>query len=254
MTSSAMEIMEAPAEEPSNFAHRSQWLQPTISGVDEKMKILLALLEDDDSPLQNDEICVKKKENTKKVVQDLCISYRNLAEKYESLKNVAIDVHTSESSSLFSNRSKKNMNDLGAWDDSQLETTNSNPESSVEDADTECEVGMADNEHIKRTADNLVPKGGSSIKPENPWFYGVKYKFSKLVEENTQLQVELIRRNSEKRETIIKLQNQVSRLRVENDTLKRTLNYYDRNKQHIQESSPRRKSILLDKFFRGCSP
>ncbi|XP_021762476.1 protein NETWORKED 2C-like [Chenopodium quinoa] len=254
MTSSAMEIIEAAAKEPASCVRRSQWLHCTISGVDEKMKVILALLEDDDSPLQNDEICVRKKENITKVVQDLCISYRNLAEKYESLKNVAIDVHTSESSSLFSNKSKKILEDLGAWNDSQLETTNSNPESSVEDADTKCEGTMADIEHIKRTADSLVPKGGSSIQPENAWFDGVKYKFSKLVEENTQLQVELIRRNSEKRETIIKLQTQVSRLRVENDTLKRTLNYNDHNKQHIQESSPRRKSILLDKFFRGCSP
>ncbi|XP_056689646.1 uncharacterized protein [Spinacia oleracea] len=206
--------------------------------VDEKIKVILNLLEDDDdnSPLKNAEISLRKKQTMKKAVQDLYISYRSLAEKYESLK------------------SSSSPSSMKYMDDSQLETTDSNPESIVEDVDIDCEGTMTDIENIKRSSNNLVPKDGCSIRPEMVWSDGVKLKFSKLVEENTQLQVELIRRNSEKRETIIKLQNQVRMLRVENDRLQRTLSYFDRNKQHIQESSPRRKSILIDKFFRGCSP
>lgn len=255
MMSSVMEITEAPAEEPASCTHQSEWLQSTITDVDAKMKEILDLLDEDDSPLQNAEICVRKKDTIRKVLQDLSISYRSLAEKYVSLKSVEMNVQSSESSLSSNKRSMKNMEALGTRDDTQLEATDSNPESTVEDADIDNEDSMTDVGHIKRFADDLVvAKDGTSIMSGNAAVDGVKFKFSKLVERNTQLQVELIRRNSEKRETIIKLQDQVSKLRVKNDTLKRTLSYFNRNHEHIQENYTRRKSILLDKFFKGCSP
>lgn len=220
----------------------------------EKMEAILNQLEEDVSPLQNSEIYAKVKVTITKAVEELCESYRSLAEKYERVKCVAMDVQSSESSPASDNRNMKNMEVLGARDVSQLEAIVFYPESTVEDADIECEATMIDLEHNQRVENNLEHKDGGGIKPKFAWSDGVNYKFSKLVEENTQLQIELIRRNSEKRETIRKLQDQVSRLRVENDTLQRTLSYLDRNQQNLQVNSPRRKAILLEKLFKGCSP
>lgn len=51
-------------------------------GVDEKMKIILNLLEDNYFLLQNVEIYERSKEIVKKMVKDFCLFYRFLVEKY----------------------------------------------------------------------------------------------------------------------------------------------------------------------------
>lgn len=158
----------------------------------------------------------------------LPILQRSLAEKYQRLRSVPQDGLSSRSSSP-----SKGKQLSGSWDDSQLEAINSNPESIVEDADIEYDEG--------------------GIKPENAWLEEEKFKMSKLVEENVKLQVELIKRNTEKRETIKRLKNRVTRLVSENNALQHhRLSYYDHNKQPVEVSSPRRKTILIDKFFGGC--
>ena len=96
----------------------------------------------------------------------------------------------------------------GSWDDSQLEAINSNPESSTEDGDNECSGNTHDLDHLETFVHNLKePKDDNSIKPETGGLDMKKFKLSTLVEENTRLHVELIRRNNEKIETIKKLQN-----------------------------------------------
>ncbi|KAL2939614.1 Protein NETWORKED 3A [Bienertia sinuspersici] len=191
------------------------------------MKIILDVLEEYESPLQNADLHERRKERITEVVQDLCISYRALAEEHESLKTVSINTHVSKSSPCSNNGSVKDID--------------SNPESTVEDAEIECDDTTNEIEHVKRFAEKSVPKDRSSNQSDTASSDGLRFKFSRLVEENTQIQVELIRRNSEKRETIRKLQNQVSRLKAQNETLQRTLSYYDRMQQHIQDNSPRRK-------------
>lgn len=221
----------------------------SLTGADEKIKAILDLLEDIDSPLLDAELYAKRKEILTEAVQDLCVSYRSIANEYGRLNLSANDFQVSESSSPLSIKNRE------VFRTRDLEATRSNPESTEDDTDIEREDTMIDLEQMKRVPDRSVHHDGSNIMlVENACSDRVKFKFSKLVEQNTQLQVELIRRNTEKRETIIKLQNQVRRLKAENDTLQRTLSFFDHSKQHIQENSPRRKALLLEKIFRGCSP
>ncbi|KAK9678094.1 hypothetical protein RND81_11G187600 [Saponaria officinalis] len=220
--------MESYEENSEICSIQSHWLQTTISCVNEKMKTIMKLLEDNDSATNNtEEIYEKRKDEITKIVKQLCISYCSLAQDYDLLINTNAK-HKDDDVPVF-------------YDDSPFDVIDSNPESMLDDLDFENEDSFdpeGDDSRVKH--DRVLVKGG------------MKLKFNKLFEENTELQMELVRRNSEKRDVICKLQEQVLRLVAEKDALKRHLSYVERHKPRFEAADPGRKSMRFERFFR-CS-
>ncbi|KAK9669841.1 hypothetical protein RND81_13G158400 [Saponaria officinalis] len=195
------------------------------------MKAIMNLLEENDFSMQ------QKKQAITQIVNELCISYTSLAQDYDLLKSSTSE-HALNSESLLLNK----LDDTKSgerWDGSE-------PESTVEDAETENEGDTTSDklEHMKIAADNLTAE------EENVLCKGMfnrMLKYSKVVEESAGIQIELIRKNSEKREMIIGLQDQVVSLMAQRDALLRKLSYFERN---FRATSPKRRTRV--KFF-GCS-
>ncbi|KAL9229395.1 hypothetical protein vseg_004864 [Gypsophila vaccaria] len=223
------------------FTVHSHWLQDTVSDVNDKMKDIVNLLDENDFSTQ-------RKQAITQIVTDLCISYASLARDHELLK-----LSTSEhfSNPIFSpsdkhNNTKSNEN----WDDSP-------PESTIEDPEIEIEgdTHTTELEENKFIADNLTPaedetvlsKDECRIVNSEEGVFHTAFKCSKIVEESGRVQMELIRRNSEKREMILELQDQVTSLMAEKDALLHKLSYCER---YFQANSTNRR--IRVKFFR-CS-
>ncbi|KAL9246066.1 hypothetical protein vseg_019647 [Gypsophila vaccaria] len=233
-----MEINEAFEGNSESYSMQSQWLQTTISCVNDKMKTIINLLEENKISTHNtEEVNKSTKDEITKMINEICTSYCTLAHDYDNLINCT----------------KHKDNVPAFWDDSPFDVIDSNPESIVEDSEHDNEDPGPDT--LDPEDETLLSsKDDSRVKQDKAWWKngGMKVKFNRLFEENTELQMELVRRNSEKREMICKLQEQVARLVAEKEMLKRHLSYVERHKTRFENTSPGRKSNRFDRFFR-CS-
>ncbi|KAL7135198.1 hypothetical protein ABFS83_11G077200 [Erythranthe nasuta] len=234
---------EQPPPPPSPFSRwsdsrnrppHSQWLHSTLAELDDKIKMILDLIEDDGETFaKRAEMYYEKKPHLIKMVQELHKSYRSLADKYDQLKSDQSSVKASNNNNnngslsdsfrkLQSLQHKRNL--------SPIKAPNFNSESveefSAEQAACSDESGTSSFGHESTKNDTPV----LSVDSNNSEYYSDKnevvirrekeigsserswskepIKFSKLLEENLSTQAELIRRNDEKREVINELRNE----------------------------------------------
>nr|XP_008390186.2 LOW QUALITY PROTEIN: protein NETWORKED 4B [Malus domestica] len=85
-----------------NRPNQSQWLEATLSELNQKTKLMLNIIEEDgDSFAKRAEMLFKRKPKLIKMLEDFYKSYRSLAEKYDQLRSELIQVsHLRSFSSL----------------------------------------------------------------------------------------------------------------------------------------------------------
>ncbi|XVE84230.1 hypothetical protein DITRI_Ditri16bG0153900 [Diplodiscus trichospermus] len=262
---------------PASLQH-SQWLHTTLSDLDEKMKAMMSLLEEDDkSSCQKPHISHYRKQQLVEMLGDLSRSYRSLVHMYDQLRSKPQSL-LSISREVQHTANKRRV--MEASDDPIGKASDSCPESVLDDPDFE--RSKSNFECLNKLADDLIlteeqcntffmrkaeqthtgfsdeddvvleingfqrfkPKaaefqnGGSET--ENTWIQ-LKFQFTKLMEENLRQQAELLRRNEEKRQNINELRLQLEHLKGENQALLKCL--------HSQTS--RSRGLFFGKFFLG---
>ncbi|XVF16116.1 hypothetical protein REPUB_Repub10bG0003700 [Reevesia pubescens] len=137
----------------------TQWLHTTLSDLDEKMKAIVTLLEQDISSCQKGDISHNRKQELVGMLGELNRSYRCLVQKYDQLRSKSENVPHSGSSSLSSNSREiqeaiDKRRDLEASDDPIWEASDSHPESIVDDPDFE--HYRSNFEYLNKLADDLI--------------------------------------------------------------------------------------------------
>ncbi|PIM99721.1 hypothetical protein CDL12_27781 [Handroanthus impetiginosus] len=192
-----------------NRPPQSQWLHSTLAEVDEKIKTILELVEDNgDTFAMRAEMYYKKRPQLIKMVQDLHKSYSALADKYDHLKSASNN--GSLSNSLRTLKGKRPQHDEYV----SIEPPNfsSDDHESIEDDQFESLKNFISIDDYKLI---MNKEDGNDCDDKNESVIGLRMqerdmnvwdeqqmKLSKLLEENLSKQAELIRRNEEKREMI----------------------------------------------------
>ncbi|XP_022750435.1 protein NETWORKED 3A-like [Durio zibethinus] len=98
-----MENSTASSSSPAT-PQQSQWLHTTLLDLDEKMKAMMTLLEEDDkSSCQNAHVSLNRKQELVQMLGELNRSYSSLLHKYDQLRSKSQNPSHSGSSSLSSN-------------------------------------------------------------------------------------------------------------------------------------------------------
>lgn len=235
------------------------------------------------------EMFCKKRAQLTQMIEELCGSYRSLAEKYDQLSSESTHDLNSVSSQLSSDSRKiqhftiNKETDVGSSVDSKFEVFDSRPESVVEDPDAEFDVtnfncgsphkvadismsnkpcnmnldttlGLKDIEIInfdlnRKTFGDFMM---GTFDGEKTWSE-LKFQVTKLMEENLQQQAELIKRNKEKRDAIKELHFQLEQLKGENRALQSCLGSSSNDVKQNKSQKSVWKRLILSKFFRGGS-
>ncbi|KAK4413553.1 protein NETWORKED 2A [Sesamum alatum] len=180
-----------------NRRPQSQWLHSTLSELDDKIKTILDLIEDNGETFaKRAEMYYQKKPQLIQMVQDLHSSYRALADKYDQLRPESSMKTPNNESTSSPLRKMQPLEDSAERKPRNDEQTPNlfRSQSHVEESST------ADYESGTSSFD-LITHAGSKVWDE-------QMKFSKLLEENLARQTELIKRNDEKREVINELRNE----------------------------------------------
>ncbi|KAJ7976296.1 KIP1-like [Quillaja saponaria] len=172
--------------------------------------------------------------------------------------------------------------------DKKMEAFTSHVNSVVEDSDIRCERANVDFEVLNKLEDQYYEL--MSVEPRNISFKAkrevkenvivkidgfeldqriedppitsdelenmhseLKCEFTRLAEDNLKQLVELVTRNDEKRETIMKLQLQLEALKRENRALQISLRYSKANAKDNESHISRSGWLSISKLFRGCS-
>ncbi|XP_021298033.1 protein NETWORKED 3A-like [Herrania umbratica] len=138
---------------------QSQWLQTTLSDLDEKLKAMMTLLEEEDeSSCQKDDIAHNRKPGLVQMLGELNRSYCSLVEKYDQLRIQSHNVpHRSLPLSPNSRQIQQASNKkrvVGASDDPTLKASDSCPESVVDDPDFK--HYRSSFEYLNKLADDLI--------------------------------------------------------------------------------------------------
>ncbi|KAI3467796.1 hypothetical protein Pfo_024459 [Paulownia fortunei] len=215
-----------------NRPPQSQRLHSTLTELDDKIKRILDLIEDNgDTFAKRAEMYYQKRPELIKMVQDLHGSYRALADKYDQLKSES-SIKASNNGSVSNSFTKvQPLQDFvkgKPQNNPSVEAPNFNSESIEEFSAAGSESGTsgfefqspknfmsidsnnklmnkADSKYYDNKNDFIKREDGLMIR-EKVW--NEQIKFSKLLEENLSKQAELIRRNDEKREVINELRNE----------------------------------------------
>ncbi|XP_010250557.1 PREDICTED: protein NETWORKED 3A-like [Nelumbo nucifera] len=251
------------------------WLQATLSDLNEKTKAMLVLIQEDgDSFVQRDEMYYKRRPELIKMVEEFHRSYRSLAERYDQLRSkpgssLLVQSRFSSPSNSFKHMRTKESTRSSSTD-AKLETSESRPESVVEDPDFEirdhnqkegrCEALLLDAKEVDEKVSgfgvdlNLVGDFPVDSFERESTSSELRFQVWKLMEDNLRQQEELIRRNDEKREAIKDLCFLVDRLMNENKALQNCLRCSEvgrkQNKSHISKL----KRLIFGKLFRGDAP
>ncbi|CAB4264124.1 unnamed protein product [Prunus armeniaca] len=164
-----------------NHPHQSQWLEATLSDLNEKTKLMLNIIEEDgDSFAKRAEMFYKRKPKLINLLEDFYKSHRSLAEKYDQLRSELIQAsHLRSFSSLHSLK---------------VQTIHR----------CEKEVKALKTQQAETDQESYEESDGEKMWDE---------KISELIDENIQQQAELIRRNKYQNETIQKLRDENKRLK-----------------------------------------
>ncbi|XP_019430852.1 PREDICTED: uncharacterized protein LOC109338155 [Lupinus angustifolius] len=237
----------------SAHIHHSQWLQRTISDLDDKLDNMMAILEGSNSPNQGHDHC-KWREDVIQMLEEFGDSYRVLAIAYNQLKSKSNFHSGSLSASIASKTIHTSCNKRATFnlEDTKLKKGCNRNEKSQEYhdlllADTcnmklklepECrDIQMEDRMTDFTSIENgpmkirglelnrrIEDPSMINFKSDNMWS-SLKYQLTKLTEDNLHQLVELVRRNDEKRDTIRRLQLEVEALKHENKALQVSLRY-----------------------------
>ncbi|XP_024196330.2 protein NETWORKED 3A [Rosa chinensis] len=221
-----------------NRPHHSQWLQATLSDLDEKTKLMLNIIEEDgDSFAKRAEMFFKRKPELITRLEDFYKSYRSLAENYDQLRSELIQAAQLRSfSSLDSikaqtiQKCEKEISGylkLKALPNSTIETETT---CSSDDAnfyeylhkklDDRLVLMSSDHKDSSAGSDKAMKAGGldgnmdeklRSIEKAKIW----EEKVSELIDENTHQQEKLISSSKDKSETIQKLKEENRILRAQ---------------------------------------
>ncbi|KAI9084026.1 hypothetical protein K1719_034022 [Acacia pycnantha] len=266
---------------PDHF-HQSQWLQTTISDLDEKMKAITTILKEDYCSDQGAGMREKGRKDIKQVLEELSKSYRTLAIAYDHLSEKAagnlpsqkledaFDCHLKSvvmGSDMKFDGTDLNVGQINKLEDEYHELTSAVKPSSVTFEDGLESKGTQEEEIMTDFSTNenfLVQIEGfeSSPKMEDPsithcdfgkMWSGPDFQITQLVEDNLQQLVELVKRNDEKRETIKKLKLEIEALKSENKALQISVRYSNADSERDQPQTPGRRRISVSKLFRDCS-
>ncbi|XVF80556.1 hypothetical protein PTKIN_Ptkin15bG0082900 [Pterospermum kingtungense] len=228
-----------------NGSKRSPWLQSTLSELDKKTEIMLKLIEEDaDSFAQRAEMYYKKRPELVSLVEDFYRSHRSLVERYDRVKldpgtRIVATLGSSFSSMKSSSEKTTNATDKGY--DSYSETFDSEDyaESEVDNPEhEEEEIEDPKLEDIHKTY--IVTKVVVAEKKDGPLLeQGVTEEISskvyndevmklreeveRLKEENKVQKAQLTKKDEEKREVIRQLSLAVQVLKDENMELKKRI-------------------------------
>ncbi|GAV59526.1 KIP1 domain-containing protein, partial [Cephalotus follicularis] len=142
---------------------QSQWLQTTLSELNNKMKALMTLLEENgNSPIGRAETYQNRKPELIRMLEDFNRSYHSLAEKYDKLRSQPDQLfHSGSSSSASCTKKVKHGNSnkisvVGSSHNHKLESCYSTPESVIEDPDVERNSVDRGFEYLNKLADEWI--------------------------------------------------------------------------------------------------
>ncbi|XWS43953.1 hypothetical protein CRYUN_Cryun15aG0002700 [Craigia yunnanensis] len=139
---------------------QSQWLQTTLSDLDDKMKAMMILLEEDNnSSCQKAHASHARKQELVEMLGELNRSYCSLVQKYDQLRYKSQNVPHSGSSSLSSNsreiqQATNERRVMEASDEPMWEASDSHPASVLDDHDFE--HYRSNFEYLNKLADDLI--------------------------------------------------------------------------------------------------
>ncbi|KAL9331165.1 hypothetical protein ACSQ67_000775 [Phaseolus vulgaris] len=241
--------------------YQSQWLQTTISDLDEKLDAMKTILDGDDSPKEL--IHCKWREDLIEMLEDFGQSYRVLAIAYNQLK-LKSSQGTFQSGSLSSSGTSKTIcyicNKRTTGDECSLEHSNIKFDRSILGFDLSNKQGDEFHELLSagtcskklnperrdiqmedrmtkfsttEDASEKIDDSELNQRTEDPLMTSFKcdklwstlmYQ-TKLTQDNLHQLVELVQRNDEKRETIRRLRLKVETLKSENKALQISLTH-----------------------------
>ncbi|XP_011087122.1 protein NETWORKED 3C-like [Sesamum indicum] len=177
----------------------SHWLHSTLSELDDKIKTILELIEDDGETFaKRAEMYYRKKPQLIDMIQDLHSSYRSLADKYDQLRSES-SIKTSNNESISSPLRKMQPFEVKAPPNSpsldQQTPNRCRSESYIEDYSS-----TADSESGTSSI-GLITHADNKVWDEVT-------KFPSLLEETVGKQAELVRRNHAKRQVMNELWNE----------------------------------------------
>lgn len=240
-----------------NRPHQSQWLQTNLSELDEKIKVMLSIIEEDgDSFAKRAEMYYKRRPQLIKVLEDLHKSYRSLAEKYDQLRS---DNHSGNPRSFSPFRSLRQIQNFEAKLVLPETPTSENNSTSIDHETCDHDHHLLNNakktifqtDDIKKDTNGIIFGGDFEVLElrDKAAMWSQK-EVSELIEDHLKQQAELVRRNEEKREKINELRCQINRLLDENGVLKSCLasSKVDKSKRNQSKTSP----LFLGKLT-GCA-
>ncbi|PIA62138.1 hypothetical protein AQUCO_00200263v1 [Aquilegia coerulea] len=260
----------------NNNPNQSQWLQTTLSELDEKTKAMLALIEEDgDTFAQRAEMYYKKRPELIKMLEEFHKSYQSLAERHdqhlrcESARITHSNYYKQVQHCLPTDGKKYDVID-SSYADSTVEdsdvagnfdivyldkaTDHETEMSGIIDMKKEIETrenGQVDKKmkgYKKMCQNNIEEKfGRTNMGRENMWCK-LRLQASMLMEDNLRQQSELIRRNDEKRKAIKELCFQLDKLMDENKNLQQNCSKVGMKQNRSQISKV--KGLFLAKFFK----
>ncbi|XP_062110711.1 protein NETWORKED 3A-like [Humulus lupulus] len=225
----------------SSHRHSSLWLHATLSELDENIKTMVSILEEDgDSFAKRAEMYYQRRPQLIEVLNELHNSYRWLAEKYDQL--IIRSQSQSHDHNVRPRPVIKSLRQLHQRKYPLQEDNNNNNNHNADDGD------MKKTRSDERFYDLEIINGGGDDDDDDAGKIWRGKEVSELTEEHLRQQDELIRRNEKKRERIKELSSQVKRLMEENGALKACL----ANRNHSSRHSHCSKAFFFGKLT-GCS-
>ncbi|KAJ6777042.1 PROTEIN NETWORKED 4A [Salix koriyanagi] len=239
----------------------SQWLQKTLSDMNERMQTMMTLLEEDGNSPDRVASHSKRRLELVQMLEEFNRSYRYLAETYDRLRSKFL-VKDSRPAPLYTAIDSNKETPIESSDNSNLEISDSYPQFVVEDPEIKCDSANFDVEYLDKLVDELMLTEECKMKlkekreiGENQMdkrgrdiFPSRKFQITNLMEENLQQQTELARRNIEKKLVIDKLRLQLEHVKAENRSLQNCISCL---KVGEKRKSLQIRGLLSGKFFGG---
>ncbi|CAK9175171.1 unnamed protein product [Ilex paraguariensis] len=271
-----------------HLLQQSHWhcLKKTLLDVDEKVKTMLKLIEQDSNSLEGSEIYYQRRPEFRRLFEELSQSYWSFARKFDQLKSKS--THGPSPALLSSvSRPREIQNQtkgIQSFDDSSLMARYSYSQSFAGDPDDEYDIASSkslnklplelmptelhntSSEHQKSKSfpnkDDFAKKLNGSkldrnmagdwppgiVDCEIPWSE-LKIQVMNLMEENLRQQEELVRRNNNKREIIKELQFQMRLVMGENRALPGCLRCSKIHVKHKPSQISRLKSLIMRRLW-----
>nr|XP_043639714.1 protein NETWORKED 3C-like [Erigeron canadensis] len=218
----------------------SQWLQSTLSDLEQKVKKMMNSIEDDgDTFAKRAEMFYKKKPSLIEAMEDLQGSYRSLAENHYQLmirlENLRSFYKLNSGSPISGNPNPIPPKFEG------FDHDHDNDEDQNSDLPCEGWVSLESKTEKSKVVqmDDEFEKGWSVL----------SLNMMKLVTDNLEQQAELVKRNDEKREAINNLRSHVSKLAAENIELQCKLAQTNANKTQNRSQLSRAKDVILKRIM-----